>query len=246
MNQLRHIELQQAQIQGARMKDAHVQDVYVQNGHMQNAHMQNATKKADDLNKLFNQCFAKTENTILVGNSEEPIYLPADDSCSFNQVVFTRDYFSSALHEIAHWCIAGVERRKQVDYGYWYLPDGRDAKQQANFEAVEVKPQALEYAFSLAANIKFRVSIDNLQGEETCSKNFELAVESQLLQLIDTGFNARTEQFLCALHHFYDTKALSNINLSRTQCLSETDSRKLEGSFSGDGRLENNTHGVAL
>lgn len=169
-------------------------------------------KKAEDLIKLFNACFASTENTRLVGNADEPIYQPSNGDGQYSLVVFTRDYFSSALHEIAHWCIAGKERRTLVDYGYWYLPDGRDAQQQARFEAAEVKPQALEYAFSLAAGVKFRVSIDNLQGEETCSKQFETAVENQLKHFVQSGFNARAQQFLDALHRFYGTARLQASN----------------------------------
>ena len=172
-------------------------------------------KQASDLVCLFNQCFEHTENTILVGNADEPIYKPADAQCQFNQIIFTYDYFSSALHEIAHWCIAGNARRKQIDYGYWYTPDGRDAQQQANFEAVEVKPQALEYAFSLAADISFRVSIDNLQGADTCGKQFEAAVQQQLMNFIETGFNARTQEFLTALHDFYQTEPLSAFRLDK-------------------------------
>ncbi|MFT5543084.1 MAG: elongation factor P hydroxylase, partial [Arenicella sp.] len=126
----------------------------------------------------------------------------------FNQVVFTQDYFSSALHEVAHWCIAGKERRKETDYGYWYSPDGRTAKQQDAFELAEVKPQALECAFSIAANIKFNVSIDNLKGEETCSLAFECAVNEQLQNFVASGFNTRAKQFLAALHHFYKTPYL--------------------------------------
>jgi len=180
--------------------------------HFPLSNKQCATKKAEELIQLFNACFAHTENTQLVGGAEEPIYQPANEVCQYNQVVFTRDYFSSALHEIAHWCIAGKERRTLVDYGYWYLPDGRDAQQQANFEAVEVKPQALEYAFSLASDIKFRVSIDNLHGEETCSKQFEMAVENQLIQFIRFGFNPRTQTFLNALHQHYGTARLQTYN----------------------------------
>ncbi len=40
------------------------------------------------------------------------------------------DFFASALHEISHWCVAGKARREQVDFGYWYCPDGRDAMTQ--------------------------------------------------------------------------------------------------------------------
>jgi|OM-RGC.v1.017041833 hypothetical protein len=166
-------------------------------------------KQANDLVELFNYCFAQTQNTILVGDSEEPIYKPSNDACQYAQVIFTRDYFSSALHEIAHWCLAGTQRRTQIDYGYWYLPDGRDPHQQTQFEAVEVKPQAVEYAFSLASNITFRVSIDNLQGGQTSSEKFERAVEQQLVRFIQSGFNTRTQQFLEALHSFYATASLT-------------------------------------
>jgi hypothetical protein len=180
--------------------------------HLPFSNKHGVNKKAKDLIELFNACFSSTENTKLVGDADEPIYRPANGICQYNQVVFTRDYFSSALHEIAHWCIAGKERRTLVDYGYWYLPDGRDAEQQARFEAAEVKPQALEYAFSLAADVKFRVSIDNLQGDETCSKQFENAVENQLKHFIQLSFNARAQQFLDALHQFYGTARLQASN----------------------------------
>ena len=176
--------------------------------HLPFSNKHGVNKNAEELVVLFNACFASSENTKLVGDADEPMYQPANADRQYNQVLFTRDYFSSALHEIAHWCIAGKERRTLVDYGYWYLPDGRDALQQAKFEAVEVKPQALEYAFSLASGVKFRVSIDNLQGEETCSKQFEAAVENQLAHFIQSGFNARAQQFLDALHEFYGTARL--------------------------------------
>ncbi|MBF7072515.1 elongation factor P hydroxylase [Glaciecola sp. MH2013] len=163
------------------------------------------SQKSTDLIKLFNECFRESENTILVGNADEPVYLPASNGESFDRVIFTKDYFSSALHEIAHWCVAGKQRRRLVDYGYWYLPDGRDAEQQKRFEQVEVTPQAIECAFSKASAIKFRVSIDNLSGEQNCSKAFETAVSNRLNELIITGFNARTQRFLAALHTFYKT-----------------------------------------
>lgn len=175
------------------------------------SHNHNAEKNnADDVIQLFNDCFQVSTNTILVGNAQEPIYLPANEQRLFNQVVFTHDYFSSALHEIAHWCIAGKERRTKTDYGYWYSPDGRTAEQQEAFERAEVKPQALECVFSMAANITFNVSIDNLQGEETCRVAFEEAVEKQVQSFASTGFNGRAKQFLAALHHFYKTPFLSS------------------------------------
>lgn len=165
-------------------------------------------KKSSDLILLFNVCFEQSENTILVGDADEPIYLPASNLHNKHRIIFTKDYFSSALHEVAHWCVAGEKRRQQIDYGYWYLPDGRNAEQQKQFEQVEIKPQALEAAFSLACNIGFRVSVDNLSGENTCTKNFELAVDQQLKYHLKHGFNSRTTRFLRALHEFYLTPSI--------------------------------------
>src|SRR5690606_39383874 len=52
-------------------------------------------------------------------------YLPASEPDGLARVVFAHGFFASALHEIAHWCIAGDYRRTLHDYGYWYCPDGR-------------------------------------------------------------------------------------------------------------------------
>ena len=84
----------------------------------------------DQLVDIFNQAFSDGYNTRLVKGGKEPEYLPADDDCHYHRIIFTRDYFASALHEIAHWCIAGEQRRQQHDYGYWYAPDGRNIQQQ--------------------------------------------------------------------------------------------------------------------
>ena len=116
-----------------------------------------------------------------------------------NKLFFTRDYFASALHEIAHWCLAGAERRQKVDYGYWYAPDGRDAMQQAAFERVEIKPQAIEWAFSIACKKPFKVSNDNLSLDNYDSSGFSKNVYQQLRAYIENGFPSRAEQFLTAL-----------------------------------------------
>ncbi len=158
----------------------------------------------DDLIRLFNACFALTHNTQLIRGDDEPIYLPADEQIPYHRVVFAHGFFSSALHECAHWLIAGETRREQIDYGYWYVPDGRTAAQQAQFQQVEVKPQALEWILSEAAGFRFQFSIDNLNGENTDSESFKFAVQQQVLQYREQGFFDRAEQFHCALHDFYD------------------------------------------
>ncbi|WP_395342386.1 elongation factor P hydroxylase [Ningiella sp. W23] len=115
-----------------------------------------------------------------------------------NKVFFRHDYLASALHEVAHWCIAGEARRRQIDYGYWYAPDGRTHAQQKAFEQVEVKPQALEWAFSNACAIPFKISNDNLALANDISVDstaFECAVENQLVKYMREGLPPRAKQF---------------------------------------------------
>ncbi|NDV91927.1 ABC transporter ATP-binding protein [Alteromonas sp. 345S023] len=170
----------------------------------------------DVLIALFNRTFADF-NTRLVRGNDEPIYLPADETCSYHQIVFAHGFFSSALHEISHWCIAGEKRRLLEDYGYWYCPDGRNAHQQAEFEKVEVKPQAIEWAFTEAAGRKFQVSTDNLDGVEPDREAFTNNVAAQLAHYRATGFPPRAQRFIGALSDTFsslkqnDTRPLSSI-----------------------------------
>ncbi len=158
----------------------------------------------NDLIALFNGLFEETEGTILVRGEDEPIYLPRDESCPHDRVIFAHGYFSSALHEISHWCIAGVERRRKVDFGYWYRPDGRTADEQRQFEQVEVRPQALEWLFSEAAGVRFHVSLDNLNGAKSGNdQSFRQAVWEQAHRYLDRGLPARGGRFLAALLAFY-------------------------------------------
>ncbi|MEZ5540720.1 MAG: elongation factor P hydroxylase [Pseudomonadota bacterium] len=99
--------------------------------------------------------------TRLVGGFDEPFYRAHRDEIPA-EIQFTRDYERSALHELAHWCVAGEARRRLDDYGYWYAPDGRTNDQQRAFFEVEVTPQALEKHFCMALGIAFCVSVDNL------------------------------------------------------------------------------------
>jgi elongation factor P hydroxylase len=118
----------------------------------------------DQLIKIFNLLFIERNNTCLAHSHDEPIYLPADQQQSHHRILFAHGFFASALHEISHWCIAGEERRLQVDYGYWYEPDGRNAEKQREFEQVEIKPQAIEWILTKACGRDFNISTDNLNG----------------------------------------------------------------------------------
>ena len=59
---------------------------------------------------------------------------------------------------------------------------------------------------SVAAGFDFNVSVDNLNGEQTCRFDFQQRVHQQLLQLIKSGFNPRTTALLKALSDFYNTR----------------------------------------
>ena len=152
---------------------------------------------------LFDRCFAGPFNTRLERGGDEPVYLPASADCMSHRVIFAHGFFSSALHEIAHWCLAGELRRQQVDYGYWYAPDGRSAQQQQDFEVVEVKPQALEWILSKSCGHRFKVSADNLSGEATDPQAFKLAVYKQVENYSRQGLPARSETLRQALAGYY-------------------------------------------
>jgi elongation factor P hydroxylase len=163
------------------------------------------------LEELFAETFLKDWNTILAGGGDEPVYLPADDGHRYHRIIYREDYFSSALHETAHWCIAGEVRRQQVDFGYWYQPDGRDRHQQRAFEQVEVKPQALEWLFTTAAGRPFRLSADNLSSLDTDSRGpsptFVAAVEEQArIWCVNGALPRRGQQFIEVLANHYGVR----------------------------------------
>lgn len=172
----------------------------------------------EDLIHLFEQTFFARFNTRLVKGGDEPIYIPANSQCRYHQIIFAHGFYTSGLHEIAHWCIAGEARRLQEDYGYWYAPDGRDQQQQAVFEAVEVKPQAIEWALSLAAGIHFNVSVDNLNGFQPDRHQFQDKVAEQALRYQLTGFPPRAQQFIDCLRAFYGTPDFDFSLLFTNQC----------------------------
>ncbi|MDM3872626.1 elongation factor P hydroxylase [Porticoccus sp. W117] len=169
------------------------------------------------LEQLFNQLFLGTMSTRLIGGAEEPLYLPADDTCPYHRLYYREDYLSSALHEIAHWCIAGNERRLQVDFGYWYNPDGRTAQQQQQFEQVEVKPQAVEWHLSVAAGQRFHLSADNLHGEAGASDSFADAVCQQAQQYCAKGLPQRAQTLVEALQQHLGTPLCEPQRYSREQ-----------------------------
>lgn len=160
---------------------------------------------ASKIIEIFNECFVDSERTELIAHAPEPEYVPYTERADhvLHAIYFTHDYFASALHEISHWCIAGEARRKVRDYGYWYCPDGRNTEQQALFEQVEVKPQALEWLFAVAANHSFRLSFDNLNGQPGNASLFADNVYTQAMTYLTQGVNERSQRFINALLNEY-------------------------------------------
>lgn len=173
-------------------------------------------QNCSDLIEIFNGLFLVSERTELVKGGDEPLYKPCVAPAELNQIIFTADYFSSALHEIAHWCVAGAARRKQLDFGYWYNPDGRTVEQQRKFEQAEVKPQALEWIFSKSAQRKFQVSADNLQNNLGASNDFRRAICSQVSVYLQQGLPLRAGLFSEALIDFYKTSPFNSQHFQLT------------------------------
>jgi elongation factor P hydroxylase len=151
----------------------------------------------------FQNTFLDGYQTRLCGDADEPLYVPACEEAGFHTVYFVGQRVASALHEIAHWCIAGKERRQKLDYGYWYQPpggSGRELSEQRAFERVEIKPQALEWIFSSALKKKFFVSVDNFaEGTNQQSQSFKAGIRDQALAFLDYGMPKRAFLFYKAL-----------------------------------------------
>lgn len=159
-----------------------------------------------DFIDIFEQTFYPQYRTRLVKGDNEPVYLPGDENNPDNRIIFAHGFYASAMHEVAHWLVAGPARRTLEDFGYWYNPDGRNAKQQAAFEDVEVKPQAIEWALSVAAGFPFNVSCDNLNGAQPDRFAFQRRVHAQVAQYLEKGFPGRTQRLMKALSEFYQTE----------------------------------------
>ena len=168
-----------------------------------------APRRPQEVINLFDRLFFARYATRLCFGPSDPEYLPRTHHGGSHQIFFAHGFFASALHEVAHWCVAGPERRQQVDYGYWYRPNGRSEAEQREFSAVEVKPQALEWIFSVAAGITFHFSADNLgTGGSVVSADwylFQDAVLAQVHTYLNRGLPARATAFAAGLSELYAT-----------------------------------------
>ena len=117
----------------------------------------------DTIAACFRQRFACRYTVDISGGATEPLYVPAAEGKPAH-IYYREDFAASALHEVAHWCVAGPQRRRLVDFGYGYSPPPRDQQAQQRFFQLELKVQTLESLFAQAAGIDFQPSADNLDA----------------------------------------------------------------------------------
>ncbi len=154
--------------------------------------------KAARIAQAFNRTFYSTHGTLMQGGAAEPLYEPATGSQPA-RIVHTYDYPASALHEAAHWCIAGAARRRQRDYGYWYVPGPRDRLQRVAFFAAEANVQALEAVFALTCGVRFVVSADDFAATPEERECFALHVGERIDARLRTALPPRARRFRAAL-----------------------------------------------
>ena len=154
--------------------------------------------KAADICRIFHACLGNAFRTRLEGGADEPFYQPAEGGGDWHRMIFREDFAASALHEISHWCSVGSARRLQPDLGYWYRSN-RDVSAQRAFESLEARPQALEWIFSVAADVPFRVSCDNFDPQVLELNGFRHMVRDAAIEWLDCELPARAKTFTDAL-----------------------------------------------
>jgi len=147
----------------------------------------------------FNREFAARYRVRCLGGYDEPEFLPANGRQDA-QLRYTRDYAASALHEIAHWCIADLVRHRQPDFGYWYVPPPRTRSQQHAFFHAELRVQSVEAVFAFHAGVKFVASVDDVCQAPADSQQFAQQVQARFLRLrAGSGLPPRAERYIRAL-----------------------------------------------
>lgn len=148
---------------------------------------------------IFADCFLAEYSTQLTGGAAEPEYVPSCTADGISQLFYRENYAASALHETAHWCIAGPARRSQTDFGYSYLPPPRTVRQQAEFFAAELKVQTLELIFSDAAGLAFVPSADHLHVDLNDFRQQLEAHQEIVAAWMMTSNDARARRFALGL-----------------------------------------------
>jgi elongation factor P hydroxylase len=149
-----------------------------------------------DIACCFNATFARSHHTVLVGGAMAPFYMPARPPHR-SIIRYRENFVASALHEAAHWCMAGKSRLGRPDFGYWYVPAPRNPEQARAFLDAECPVQALESVFADAAGLPFRVSLDDLDLELSPRRNtFAAEVAARAQWWCEHGLPRRAAYFV--------------------------------------------------
>ena len=146
---------------------------------------------ADKIEADFHSLFLESHRTQLRARAGDPVYLPAASATDLSQIIYSNHFWRSALHELAHWFIAGRQRREQRDYDYWYQPERSKAKLQRDFLAAEIKPQALEWHLCSALGQDFFVSLDSFGEDQETLHWFRTAVKDEALRRLRSELPTR-------------------------------------------------------
>jgi len=146
----------------------------------------------------FNETFQRTYATQLCGGADEPLYLPPTH-LKLGLIQYNRNFAASALHEIAHWLIAGRRRRQLVDYGYAYQSEPRTNADQKRFYLYEARNQGLEKMLSQQCGNPFQVSVDNLLVGVDERNLFGDSVTTACRQWRERVLPIRVQRMLCSL-----------------------------------------------
>ena len=147
---------------------------------------------------------------IISGGASEPFY-QASKHDQPAILFFREDYVRSLFHELAHYCLAGTERRMLDDFGYWYRPSGRSDKEQILFESVEARPQGLEKVFCELWQVPFTPSLDDF-CERPASTIFLESLENAYIEMT-TNPPVTAKYLLEGMHHFVEVES-NIINVS--------------------------------
>lgn len=138
-----------------------------------------------------------------MGGAREPLYQPGQAGGPA-VIRYREDFAASALHEIAHWCLAGPQRRQRLDFGYRYQPPPRSSAEQERFLEYELRPQALESLFAERAGISFRPSFDDVEDRHLSLRpGFIRALQCERESLRD-ALPVRAARFAQALSWLQD------------------------------------------
>ena len=144
---------------------------------------------------VFN-CTFSDHSVVMHGGYREPMYIPGMDVA---EIRYTLGHTASALHEAAHWCIAGRRRRRNTDYGYFYEPPPRSGMHRVRFEDVEIEAQSVEVLLAEAAGSQFQPSADDVDVPLFLLEAFSSRILERARERRQVGLPKRADKFRVAL-----------------------------------------------